>query len=123
MRYLDRNGVAQFADKLMRAIREAGGTGKLRFDATGCRIVQFGDGEAVMPANVADLCDPNRRPPRALRPDFLQGCARAVLNRQRKPPEEFGVASGPALPASLHRVPPRRRRGTSAPSPKGLPQQ
>ena len=30
MRYLDKNGVAQFADKLMRAIREASGIDELQ---------------------------------------------------------------------------------------------
>ena len=113
MGYLDsilgRLAFAQFAAKLMRAIREAGGPDELRFDAAERRILQIRDGKVVGAINLTNLYGNYRRTPRARRPDYLQVCVRTVLAQHRELPDEFAAASPhlrPRLWARLDRSAP-----------------
>ena len=113
MGYLDgifgRLGFARFAAKVMRGIREAGGTDELRFDAAERRIFRVRDGKVVGAINLANLYGNYRRTPRARLPDYLQVCIGTALAQHRELPDEFEAASPdlrPRLWARLDRSAP-----------------
>ncbi len=56
---------SRFAAKLIRAIREAGETDELRFDAAENRIIQIRDGKAVGVINLVNMYNAYRQTPRA----------------------------------------------------------
>jgi hypothetical protein len=91
-RIFDRLGFARFAARLMRAIREAGGTDELRFDAAERRILQIRDGKVVGAINLGNLYGNYRRTPRAHRPAFIQVCVRTALAQHRSLPDKFEAA-------------------------------
>jgi hypothetical protein len=97
MGYLDsilgRLGFARFAAKLMQAIREAGGTDELHFDAAERRILQIRDGEVVGAINLANLYGNYRLTPRAAPLAFLRVCVGTALAQHRKLPDEFAADS------------------------------
>jgi hypothetical protein len=97
MGYLDgifaRIGMARFAARLMRTIREAGETDELRFEPAENRIIQVRAGEPVGVINLANLYGNYRRTPRARRPDLLDLFVRTAMTRRRVPPADIDAAS------------------------------
>jgi hypothetical protein len=88
-----RIGMARFAARLMRSIREAGETDELRFEPAENRIIQLRDGEPVGVINLANLYGNYRQMPRARRPELLRIFVRTAMARHKELPGDFDAAS------------------------------
>jgi hypothetical protein len=81
-----------FAAELIQAMREAGETDELRYDASERRILHVRDGDVTGVLNLGNLYSNYRQVPRARRPEYLRVCVRTALARHRELPDEFEVA-------------------------------
>ncbi len=96
MRYLDRVlgkiRFARFATKLMQAIRKAGVTDELRFDAAENRILRLRDGKLAGTFNLNNLYRAYREQSRAHRAEHLRSLVQGLLTPEKGLPDEFDVA-------------------------------
>src|SRR5436309_1932929 len=82
----------RFAAQLIGALRAAGDTDELRYDAAEHRILRLRDGQPAGAINLDNMYRTYREKPRAERPDYLRTCVRAALTHRRELPEDFDAA-------------------------------
>jgi hypothetical protein len=96
MRFLDklfgRPTLDRFAAELIQAMREAGETDELRYDASERRILQVREVQVAGVMNLGNMYSNYRRLPRSRRPEFLRVCVRRAMARHRELPDEFEAA-------------------------------
>src|SRR5947208_2861434 len=96
MNWLDRlrkkSTIEEFARLLIRALRAAGETAELRYEAAEGRILRFRDGELAGAIHLDNLYRTYLEKPRAERPAYLKTCVRAALTDRRELPEDFDAA-------------------------------
>jgi len=92
-RFFGKSSPERFSARLIKALREAGDTDELRYDAAEHRILRLRDGEAVGTINLANMYGNYRRLPRARRSDYRRACVRTALVQHKKLPNEFEAAS------------------------------
>lgn len=105
LRYLFRPSKRdQFADRLVRRVKEAGETSEIRYERDAFRLNFFDQGEPTGAANLANLFQEYDRLPLAQREAYLTQVTRAILSHHKVIPEAYEDAEPDILPLLRRRA-------------------
>jgi hypothetical protein len=96
MRFIERlfgpPSLKRFAARLMQALRDAGETSQLQYDAAEHRILLLRDRAEPAVVNLDNMYQTYVQQPRAERATYLRSLVRGVLTHQKELPDEFDAA-------------------------------
>ncbi len=96
-RLFGKPSIAEFAQQMIQAFREAGDKTDLRFDASGNRIVR-NDPDDPWVANLDNMYEMYVREPRSRRAEYVRTAARGLVTTRKGLPEEFELARADLRP-------------------------
>ncbi len=96
-RLLGKPTIADFAQQMIQAFREAGNKTDLRFDASESRIVR-NDPDSPWVANLDNMYQRYLKQPRSRRAEYVRSVARGLVTSTKGLPEEFDLARADLRP-------------------------